>query len=139
MCIRGIGDDTENSRGQNAVPFVVDGVDLPRASAVTPMFFDIDRIEVLKGPQGSFSKRNSSGGDINVITNKPKLQDSSVDGGATFGNFNTYKIDGAVNIPVGDTLAFRVAAPSVNHSGYLSDGTDDQHMSTGPHPRPVAA
>ena len=129
--IRGIGDDTENSRGQNAVPFVVDGVDLPRASAVTPMFFDIDRIEVLKGPQGTLYGRNSSGGDINVITNKPKLQDSSVDGGATFGNFNTYKIDGAVNIPVGDTLAFRVAAQSVNHSGYLSDGTDDQHMSAG--------
>jgi hypothetical protein len=57
-------------------------------------------IEVLKGPQGTAAWRNSSGGDINVITNEPKLQDSSVDGGATFANFNTYKIDGAVNTPI---------------------------------------
>ena len=129
--IRGIGDDTQNSRGQNAVPFVVDGVDLPRASAVTPMFFDIDRIEVLKGPQGTLYGRNSSGGDINVITNAPKLGVESADSGATFGNFDTYKIDGAVNIPVGETFALRIAAQSSNHSGYLSDGTDDQHQTAG--------
>jgi len=85
----------------------------------------VARVEVLKGPQGTLYGRNANGGSINVITNEAQLNETSGDFNVEYGNFNLSHTDGAVNLPIGDTAAIRIAANAVHRSGYLSDGTND--------------
>jgi iron complex outermembrane recepter protein len=129
--IRGVGDTSSNSLGQNAVPFYVDQIVLPHGSQATPQFFDIDRIEVLKGPQGTLYGRNASGGAINIVTNRPVLNEFSGDFNADLGHYGLYKFDGAANIPLTDTVAARFAFQTVDHGPYLTAGQGDQNTQSG--------
>ena len=102
-----------------AVPFYVDGVYQPNFGQGLVSFVDLNRVEVLKGPQGTLFGRNTLGGLINLVSNKPVLQ--SYDGGAavTFGNYSERKLEGFVNIPIGDTWAARVAISREQHDPYV--------------------
>src|SRR6202000_3471619 len=71
ITMRGLGSQNTTPGGDSPVAYSVDGVTLQRSTSVDPEFYDIDRIEVLRGPQGTLYGRNSVGGSINVITNKP--------------------------------------------------------------------
>jgi iron complex outermembrane receptor protein len=86
---------------------------------------------VLKGPQGTLYGRNANGGSINVITNEARLGQFGGDVNVEYGNFNLVHVDGAVNVPMGDTAALRVAINTVHRSGYLSDGTNDDVQQSG--------
>jgi iron complex outermembrane receptor protein len=123
--IRGVGDFSTNPTANPGVAFNVDGVYVGRPEAIGGNFYDVDRIEVLKGPQGTLYGRNASGGAINVITRHPTLGDSSGNLSVTFGNYAMKEIEGAVNIPIAPTLALRTAFDMVDRNGYLSDGSDD--------------
>ena len=83
---------------------------LTRRVCLKPSFFDIERLEILRGPQGTLFGRNATGGVINVITNKA---DPSEVGGhidAEYGNFSSVKIKGALNVPIiQDVLGARLA------------------------------
>ncbi|WP_082356249.1 TonB-dependent receptor [Novosphingobium sp. AAP83] len=129
--IRGVGDAARNSRAQSGVVFNIDGVALVRPSAATANFFDLERIEVLKGPQGTLYGRNASGGVLNLITARPKLDETS--GFASFeaGNFNLVAGEAAINLPLGEKVALRVSSKIVDRDGYLSDGAQDQRTRAG--------
>lgn len=124
--LRGVGTFGANAFAEQGVAFNMDGVYLSRPAAPAALFYDLERIEVLKGPQGTLYGRNASGGAVNVITAKPQLAGSGGFLTAEYGNFDTFKASGAVNLPVGAASAFRFSGQYVNRDGYMSDGYDDE-------------
>lgn len=124
--LRGVGNFTSNAYADPAVAFNYDGVYVGRPSATNGTFYDLDRIEVLKGPQGTLYGRNATGGAINVIPAKPKIGETSGYGSFTYGNFRTFDGEGAINLPIGDSGAVRVAGKVVSARGYNDDGTNDE-------------
>ncbi|WP_425228933.1 TonB-dependent receptor [Sphingomonas sp.] len=124
--VRGVGNFTVNAYADPAIAFNVDGVYLGRPTSTTGTFFDLDRVEVLKGPQGTLYGRNATGGAVNVIPAKPILGEFSgyVRGG--YGRFDAVDGEAAVNIPLGDRFAFRAAGKVVHDDGYNRDGTNDE-------------
>lgn len=123
--IRGVGDFSANPLANPGVAFNVDGVYVGRPEGVGVNFYDMTRVEVLKGPQGTLYGRNSSGGAINLLTNSPTLDGVHADLNADLGNYSLYHVDGAVNIPLSDTVAVRAAFNRIKRDGYLSDGSSD--------------
>ncbi|MEG3089073.1 TonB-dependent receptor [Sphingomonas sp. PB4P5] len=128
--IRGVGATAINSFQENAVAFSVGGIFYARPTAPAGSFFDLDRIEVLKGPQGTLYGRNATGGAINLIPRRPRLGDFSGDMTAEYGNYDSKKIQGGVNIPIGKIAALRLAGQVVDRDGYYSDGYDDEKVET---------
>ena len=124
--IRGVGATAINSFQENAIAFSVGGVFYARPTAPGGSFYDLDRIEVLKGPQGTLYGRNATGGAINLIPRRPELGKYGADLTAEYGNYNAFKAQGGVNIPIGSNAALRVAGQVVDRKGYLSDGYDDE-------------
>ncbi|MHA4869879.1 TonB-dependent receptor [Duganella sp. PWIR1] len=118
VAMRGVQATDTSSKGEQDIAFNVDGVNIGRGNARGGAFFDIDRIEVLRGPQGTLYGRSSTGGAINVITNKPQLGQTSGYAKLEFGNFNAQRAEAAFNIPLGDMLAFRAAGVSNTRDGY---------------------
>ena len=92
--------------------------------------FDIARVEVLRGPQGTLYGRNATAGSVNVITNDPvnKFEGS---GSVQVGNYNSRRFEGMVNIPLSDDLAVRTSFLSSTHDGYMSNGTNDEDLQAG--------
>jgi iron complex outermembrane recepter protein len=123
--IRGVGDLSAIALSNPAIATNLDGVYVARPTATNANFYDLARVEVLKGPQGTLYGRNASGGAINVISNKPILDNTSGYLTVEGGNFSEMKGEGAINIPVAATLAVRAAFQVVDRKGYLSDGFDD--------------
>jgi len=93
--------------------------------------YDLNRMEVLRGPQGTLFGRNSTGGLINVVTNDPEKTYGGY-GQVTFGNYNAIEAEGALNLPVNDRVQLRLAFSSAQHAGYrnltygLGEVADDQ-------------
>jgi iron complex outermembrane recepter protein len=124
--IRGVGDFGSTAATNPAVAFNVDGVYVARSQAVEGNFFDLERIEVLKGPQGTLYGRNATGGAINVITNKPKLGVFGGEGALEFGNYSKKLGELAVNVPLGETAALRVAGQVVDREPYSNYNYNDE-------------
>lgn len=124
--LRGVGTFGANSYAENSVAFNLDGVYLSRPAGPSALFYDLERIEVLKGPQGTLYGRNATGGAINIITAKPKLDRLEGYVNAEYGNYDTFKGSGALNVPIGDSAALRIAGQVAQHDGYFSDGSDDE-------------
>lgn len=121
ITLRGIGNDSAKTEyADPEVALFVDGVFAPRPEGAATMLFDLDGVEVLRGPQGTLWGRNSTVGTINMKTAKPVLKDNSgyVEGG--IGSYNRLGVKGALNIPLSDTLAARVAFIHEQHDGYVS-------------------
>jgi len=123
--LRGVGSAGENSYAENAVAFNYDGVYVSSPGGVNGLFYDLARVEVLNGPQGTLYGRNATGGAINVIPHAP---DFTLSAGASlsYGTYNTLASDGFVNVPLVDqTLAVRAAFQTSQHDGYYNDGYGD--------------
>ncbi|NIJ09621.1 iron complex outermembrane receptor protein [Sphingomonas vulcanisoli] len=129
--IRGVGDFGSTASTNPAVAFNVDGVYVPRPAAIEGNFYDLERVEVLKGPQGTLYGRNATGGAINVITAKPKLGVTAMRGSIEIGNYRKIGADAAVNFPLGETVAVRFAAQVVNRGPYVTYGFDDEVRQSG--------
>jgi iron complex outermembrane receptor protein len=123
--IRGVGDFSFNPLANPGVAFNVDGVYVGRPDGLGGNFYDIARVEVLKGPQGTLYGRNANGGSINLITNEPRLNQTGGDFNIEGGNYSLIHVNGAVNLALGDDAALRAAYNIVHRQGYLSDGTND--------------
>src|SRR3546814_7234131 len=72
-------------------------------------YFDLERIEVLRGPQGTLFGRNATSGVVNVVTAKPKLSRFEAEAQFEYGNFNSIEARGMVNVPIGDMIGVRLA------------------------------
>lgn len=128
--VRGVGDFGVIASANPAVATSLDGVGISRPQAISGNFFDLERIELLKGPQGTLYGRNASGGALNLISVQPKYGEFSGYFDGEIGNYNLFSGEGAFNIPAGDQGAFRLSYQVVNRDGYLTDGTDDdKHQS----------
>lgn len=122
VVIRGVGTNYDNQSAEPAVNVNVDGVYLARAVSASGAFFDIERVEALRGPQGTLYGRNSTGGSLNIITNKP-VQVYQGAAEVEFGNYNLVHTSGMLNIPVvSDKLAVRAAFQTERHDGYTRNG-----------------
>jgi iron complex outermembrane recepter protein len=125
LYIRGVGTYTPSSVEDPAVAFNVDGVYIGRPSSFTGSLYDLSRVEVLKGPQGTLYGRNATGGAVNVLPNLPKLGDTSGDLSLAVGAYGEVNPEGYINLPVTDSSAARLSFNYLRHDGYQSDGTGD--------------
>jgi len=123
LYLRSVGTFTANSYSDPAVAFNVDGIAIGRPSSMTGVMYDLDRAEVLKGPQGTLYGRNATGGAINIIPNQPKLGLTSADVALTVGNLGAVHPEADVNLAVSESSAARLAFTYTRHDGYQTDGT----------------
>lgn len=122
VAIRGIGYDTsDNVSSEPGVSYHVDGVYISAPFVLGAQFVDPQRIEVLRGPQSTIFGQSSTGGAINVITNKPKIGVFSGDASVSYGTYNLVKTDDAVNIPINDHFALRAAVSYARHDGFAKE------------------
>lgn len=117
--LRGVVNNGVNANTVSAVGIYVDQVYLnsPVSQGVT--LFDLERVEILRGPQGTLYGANTTGGAINFISRKPEVGAAS--NGyleAEYGNYDTWRIDAAMGIPIGDAVAVRVAYTHRESDGY---------------------
>jgi iron complex outermembrane receptor protein len=115
---------------QSPIAVNLDGVYLARMSGLTGMFYDVTRMEVLAGPQGTLYGRNATGGAINVITNAPG-RDFGAYGEFEAGNYGESRFEGALNLPLSDSVSVRFAGRDYQHRGYFNDGLNDAHEDGG--------
>ena len=120
MTLRGIGNDSAKTEyADPEIAIFVDGVYSPRAEGAAVLLFDMENIEVLRGPQGTLWGKNSTVGAVNMQTAKPVLGEAfgSVSGG--FGSYNKLSTRANFNAPISDTMALRVALVHESHDGYV--------------------
>lgn len=117
--LRGVGSTANTPSGDPAIAFHMDGVYVARTTSTASLLFDIERIEVVKGPQGTLYGRNATGGSVNVITKKPDFSGVSGYGAVELGNLNLVKTEGAINVPLSNTLAARVSFATARRDGYM--------------------
>ncbi|WP_195763455.1 TonB-dependent receptor [Duganella guangzhouensis] len=127
--IRGIGSNNTTEAGDPAAAFHLDGVYLARPDEARAAFFDISRVEVLRGPQGTLYGRNATAGAVNVITAKPE---DTFGGKFSFevGSYRERRAEGMLNIPVNDMLALRVAVMGEHHDNYVGNSTTNNSQNT---------
>ncbi|HEY0943357.1 MAG TPA: TonB-dependent receptor [Steroidobacter sp.] len=119
--IRGIGTDIVNVGTDPSVAVHVDGIYQTRATASIQELFDVERVEIVKGPQGTLYGRNATGGAINAINREPQHEfEAAMD--VLYGNYDKRRIRGMVNAPlVQDRVALRVAGFATQRDGYSRD------------------
>ncbi len=121
--IRGIGTVGENAGLESSVGLFIDGVYRSRTGVGLTELGDIERVEVLRGPQGTLFGRNSTAGLINIVTKGPDLSGFQAKGSATYGNYNYWRVDGAVNAPLSETIAARLDGVWMKRDGFLKQAT----------------
>lgn len=129
--LRGVGTTNITEIADGPVSIHVDGIYSPRSQAAAALLYDIDRIEVLRGPQGTLLGRNSTSGSVNIYNQRPSLD--GVDGhwSTVFGNYNRREFRGAIDLPIHKTFGLRIAGATLKHNSY----TDllDNYVGLGAH------
>jgi iron complex outermembrane receptor protein len=110
ITVRGVGLDDFSSTNNSSVGVYVDDIFLASFAEMDFNMFDLDHVEVLKGPQGTLYGRNSTAGAINLISAKPSFDGFDGNISAGYGNYDTFTADGMLNVPVTSDLALRFSA-----------------------------
>jgi outer membrane receptor protein involved in Fe transport len=118
--IRGIGQHVISVAGDAGVGVHENNTPMATSRIADTDFYDVERVEVLRGPQGTLYGRNSTGGVVNILTAKP-THDFAAGITADVGNYDGRKLQGFVNLPMGDMFAARFAATGVNRNGYMTN------------------
>lgn len=131
ITVRGIGSNSNDEAQDQAVAVNIDGEYLNRPTVLNASLFDLDRVEVLRGPQGTLYGRNATGGAINFITRKPG-KDFGVNASASYGNYNHLILEGGIDLPLGEIAAVRASGIYSKRDGFnfhpnvnKSSGDDD--------------
>jgi iron complex outermembrane receptor protein len=132
VSIRGMSDDIRAAGSLSdltvSTPTVavnVDGMYTSRRNSGSGLY-DMERVEVLFGPQSTLYSTSSPGGIVNIVTAAPKLDTYAASGAITYGNYDTLQTEGMINAPVTDTIALRAAFSTSVRDGYLANGSDDE-------------
>ena len=121
--IRGIGTVGENAGLESSVGLFIDGVYRSRTGVGLSELGEIERVEVLRGPQGTLFGRNSTAGLINIVTKGPELGEFSGKGAISYGNYDYWRVDGSINAPLGDSAALRLDAVWQKRDGFIENAT----------------
>jgi len=119
--IRGVGSSNNTELGDPGAAFHYDGVYVPRPSGIGSAFFDIERVEVNVGPQGTLRGRNALAGSVNAIAWKPGIGVWDAELEVGYGNYDHKEFRGMLNVPIGDTVAFRVSGMYLGHDSYYNN------------------
>ncbi|MFN2099931.1 TonB-dependent receptor [Altererythrobacter sp. MF3-039] len=125
--IRGIGDLCVGVSCDSATAIHLNSAPLFGTRLFETEYFDLERIEVLRGPQGTLFGRNATSGVVNVVTAKPDLSGFGAAAEFEYGNYDSMKAKGMINLPIGESIAARVAGFYLKRDGYttnLTDGSD---------------
>ena len=125
VIIRGMDNDSMPGDGFSQVGVTVDGSFQKSWGVGTTGIYDMQRIEVIAGPQGTMYSRNSAGGVVNMITNNPTTEEVQASGSVETGNYNLVNTQGVLNVPISDSWAVRAAFISTKRDGYASTGVHD--------------
>jgi iron complex outermembrane receptor protein len=121
IALRGISSTNIRLIGDPTVAYHVDGIYRGRQTAGNMAFYDLERIEVVKGPQGTLYGRNATAGSINVISAKPKdFFEANTE--LTLGNYSEVQVRAMINLPVSDSFALRLSAARLVRDGYQENG-----------------
>ncbi len=123
--LRGIGTVGDNPGLESSVAVFVDGVYRSRSGIGLNELGDLERVEVLRGPQGTLFGRNASAGIISITSKMPDLNRLSAGGSASYGNYNYIRVDGNVNAPLSDTVGARIDGVYVKRDGFYHDVTNN--------------
>jgi iron complex outermembrane recepter protein len=126
--IRGVGANGDSNFIDPSVALSFDGVYSGRSERLAAALYDINHIEVLRGPQGTIYGRDADGGAVNVISNGPVIGSSESRVNLQIGNYDLAHVDAAQNIPVNDQLAFRIAAEREDRHGYFTNDGYASHV-----------
>jgi len=122
ISIRGVGNEAnQNATANPSVSYHIDGIYIASPYALQTDFIDIERIEILRGPQGTLFGQNSTGGAINVISTKPSFDDFVGKADVSLGTDNLIKVRGTVNVPISDDLAMRTSFSRATQDGYTQN------------------
>ena len=134
ISIRGVGDETnQNAIAAPSVALHMDGIFVASKFSLRTDFIDLERIEVLRGPQGTLFGQNSTGGTINVISKKPTLDEVSGKVDLTLGDYGLTKTRGAVNLPLSDTVATRMSFVITDRDGFTDNIVTGQDLDDANH------
>lgn len=117
--IRGIGTPVIVAGADSSTATYLDGVYLSRAAAIGPGFFDVERLEVLRGPQGTLYGRNATGGAVNIITKRP-TDEFEGEARLILGNYDRVQAFAAISGPLGETVRARLAVQKEDRSGFTT-------------------
>lgn len=122
ISIRGVGNEAnQNATANPSVSYHMDGIYIASPYALQTDFIDIDRIEILRGPQGTLFGQNSTGGAINVINKRPDFAEFAGKVDISLGTDNLRKARGTVNVPLSDNLAMRTSFSMTKQDGYTQN------------------
>ena len=125
--IRGIGTTGNNIGLESSVGVFLDGVYLSRPGAALGDLVDVERVEILRGPQGTLFGRNTSAGALTITTKKPNLNELEGFANASYGNFDFLNFQAGVSLPlVADTLGVRFTGAYRKRDGFLTNGAGQQ-------------
>lgn len=127
--IRGIGQEANQSSSTTpGVSYHIDGVYRASPFSMDTGFLDVQRIEVLRGPQGTVYGQNSIAGAINVIPNKPTFDATEGEVALSYGSYNTIRADAVLNVPLADNMALRAALRKYEHDGFTDNVSNGQEL-----------
>lgn len=126
LTIRGVGSQSFGGTNDTNIGLLINGVFLQQGSTFGE-FFDLERVEVLRGPQGTLFGRNTTGGLVNFVTRKPTDEFGGY-ASAQFESFNGRRLEAALNIPVAEGFGFRIAGNYVKRDGYTLNLTDGERI-----------
>jgi iron complex outermembrane receptor protein len=124
--VRGVGTPGNTSIDPSVAPFI-DGAYIPRPGVLLSNFLDVETVEVLRGPQGTLFGRNATAGALQVNTRAPSFDGFEGEVYAEYGDYDAYKVQGIVNVPVSDTLALRFAGVVDGRDGYMYNKLDGEY------------
>jgi iron complex outermembrane recepter protein len=119
--IRGIGDLCVGVTCDSATAIHAEGMPLFATRLFEAEFFDLERVEVLRGPQGTLFGRNATGGVVNFVNAKPTTSGIHAAGEVEYGNFDSLRLKGMFNLPITDNLAIRVAGTYLKRDGFTTN------------------